>query len=509
MQPPINSRKWTLAILCIEFCLLMLGFFARRQPQFFDHIRQQDVTSQYESTLSAFRYLLEPFSGLAFSLFTNRLAEVVGGLILAYVIFRLIYRLFKRKAHPFSPCQQAWYTALYWYGVVFGLLSMSVLLYIWLAPKFWGADIIFQHGLNWIIYSIYGCWLVWLLVFIGKLLWSMQGYVDQIPPVNLKDPFHWIKGLGYLLLELRLFVCTLFFWIGLNWLMVSVPWPTQTFNLPSRSGEFLIDFHSHTSFSDGLLSPKQRVDWYRNQGIHGAAISDHNTTRGAQAAAAHALENNLPFLVFISQEFSNENPHLHMNLFLTETNLTPLEYQNPISKATFVSIKQAIDYVHQQGGLAIVNHYNGQAEVELEQLNQWGVDGYEIWNSARSMQDTTVRAWCLEQSLICISGSDEPNNRELRTFVRVALGQNAKLDLPSALNAIRNQRHQVVTVDYTSRKIAWADWGNNYFLAPWGRLLHYFWNINRIQILSWMLWLALFSYSWQRIWHIAPRSKAR
>ncbi|MDO8862247.1 PHP domain-containing protein [Haliea sp. E1-2-M8] len=49
----------------------------------------------------------------------------------------------------------------------------------------------------------------------------------------------------------------------------------------------LIDFHTHTTASDGALSPEQLVDRARSRGIRLFAITDHDTVSGYEAAAAY------------------------------------------------------------------------------------------------------------------------------------------------------------------------------------------------------------------------------
>jgi 3',5'-nucleoside bisphosphate phosphatase len=49
----------------------------------------------------------------------------------------------------------------------------------------------------------------------------------------------------------------------------------------------LIDFHTHTTASDGALSPEELMDRARSRGIRLFAITDHDTVSGYQAAAAH------------------------------------------------------------------------------------------------------------------------------------------------------------------------------------------------------------------------------
>lgn len=49
----------------------------------------------------------------------------------------------------------------------------------------------------------------------------------------------------------------------------------------------LIDFHTHTTASDGALSPEQLVDRALQRDLHLFAITDHDTVAGYQAAAAY------------------------------------------------------------------------------------------------------------------------------------------------------------------------------------------------------------------------------
>jgi len=49
----------------------------------------------------------------------------------------------------------------------------------------------------------------------------------------------------------------------------------------------LIDFHTHTTASDGILNPEQLVDRARSRNIRLFAITDHDTLKGYEAAAAY------------------------------------------------------------------------------------------------------------------------------------------------------------------------------------------------------------------------------
>jgi 3',5'-nucleoside bisphosphate phosphatase len=56
------------------------------------------------------------------------------------------------------------------------------------------------------------------------------------------------------------------------------------------SAETLVDFHTHSHVSDGVLSPAQLVERARARGVSTLALTDHDTTAGlAEAAAACAM----------------------------------------------------------------------------------------------------------------------------------------------------------------------------------------------------------------------------
>ncbi|HAN68367.1 MAG TPA: phosphatase, partial [Halieaceae bacterium] len=48
----------------------------------------------------------------------------------------------------------------------------------------------------------------------------------------------------------------------------------------------LIDFHTHTTASDGALSPVALLERARDRGIRLLAITDHDTVAGYRAVAA-------------------------------------------------------------------------------------------------------------------------------------------------------------------------------------------------------------------------------
>ncbi|KAI9597113.1 Polymerase/histidinol phosphatase-like protein [Syncephalis fuscata] len=141
-----------------------------------------------------------------------------------------------------------------------------------------------------------------------------------------------------------------------------------------------LDGHAHTTVSDGQLSPSQLVDW-------AVVVSDHNTVEGGLQARSYA-ETEYPgkILIIPGQEYSC--CRIHMN-FLNINHTVPVGPPEPTNE----DLRHAIDEVHRQGGLAVVNHipwsnrtsrYYQLATLpnhpSREELLDMGVDGFELIN---------------------------------------------------------------------------------------------------------------------------------
>ncbi|CBJ81406.1 Protein trpH [Xenorhabdus bovienii SS-2004] len=74
------------------------------------------------------------------------------------------------------------------------------------------------------------------------------------------------------------------------------------------------DLHSHTTASDGVLSPEQLVDRAVSMGINVLAITDHDTTDGIPPARVYIQQQNLPLSLVAGVEISTlwENFEIHI-----------------------------------------------------------------------------------------------------------------------------------------------------------------------------------------------------
>lgn len=76
--------------------------------------------------------------------------------------------------------------------------------------------------------------------------------------------------------------------------------------------QFRADLHTHTSFSDGTLSPEELIDKAIEVGLSGLAITDHDTIDAYTRALAYAKSRNFPLLggVEFSTHHYGESFHL-------------------------------------------------------------------------------------------------------------------------------------------------------------------------------------------------------
>lgn len=104
------------------------------------------------------------------------------------------------------------------------------------------------------------------------------------------------------------------------------------------------DTHIHTTYSDGLMSPQETIDFIGAQtDLRVIAITDHGTAEGALAAQDYA-QHRVPRLeVIIGQEISTDEGDV-VGLFLTS------------SLPSFETAAEAIEAIHAQDGLAVAVH---------------------------------------------------------------------------------------------------------------------------------------------------------
>lgn len=128
------------------------------------------------------------------------------------------------------------------------------------------------------------------------------------------------------------------------------------------------DFHTHTTRSNGLLTPQQQIEWHRARGFRGLAFTDANRLMpDAQLTALRAA--NPDMLLLNGCEYHGD---AHLILLGLKRALSSHE----------MSVTAAIRAAQQQGAIVIVAHPWAPGKYTPGQFIHLGVDGFEAWSGA-------------------------------------------------------------------------------------------------------------------------------
>ena len=167
--------------------------------------------------------------------------------------------------------------------------------------------------------------------------------------------------------------------------------------------QLFIDLHCHSRFSaDGVAEPEALLAEARARGLHGFAITDHNTCACVEYFLQHGFMNKegTPvngLLIIPGQEITTAEGHL-LALGVTLPDLKG------------IPALEAVALIHQAGGLAIPPHpYDffraGIREPVLETLD---IDAVEVFNAATTLKRYNKHAfnYAQERGLPMTAASD-------------------------------------------------------------------------------------------------------
>jgi predicted metal-dependent phosphoesterase TrpH len=173
-----------------------------------------------------------------------------------------------------------------------------------------------------------------------------------------------------------------------------------------------IDLHCHSWYSaDGVSSPEELIASARSKGLHGFAITDHNTCDAYHYMVDHGLArtDGLPvdgFLVIPGVEVSTAAGHL-----LCIGTVLPQMKGKPAAEVARA--------VREAGGLAIPAHpYDRfRAGIRGDTLEALDADAIEVFNAAISHHsyNDKARAFAERRGLPMIAGSDAHHEASIGT----------------------------------------------------------------------------------------------
>jgi predicted metal-dependent phosphoesterase TrpH len=142
-----------------------------------------------------------------------------------------------------------------------------------------------------------------------------------------------------------------------------------------------IDLHTHSLFSgDGVSSPEELIEAARKKGLHGFAITDHNTCeavdymleKGFMREGGEAVDN---FLVIPGVEVTTAEGHL----LCIGTTLPYLKGR---------PAREVCEIIHDRGGIAIPPHPYDlfRAGIRFQTLETLPIDALEVFNAATTLR---------------------------------------------------------------------------------------------------------------------------
>ncbi|MFO8019036.1 MAG: hypothetical protein R6U96_10395 [Promethearchaeia archaeon] len=488
-----NKLFFAITVLFLTWIGILITFslLFTRQVEFYNYLADDYVTDRYSADIPLVRYLIEPIVGIAFYL-TLESAALPLTLFVGYILYRIVYGSLRRtgkiKSKKFKLLSNMGGDMM-WFAGKLGLIIIGLLVGYYLIALSLVGDKYASYGMFYFLELV-----IWggILVFGVKLGYVLYKYYHPTLKFNYQKRIDkWRRKNKFL----RITQKEVMYGFGFVFLFASATVVLKMSLLPTfeivtdemEEGEILVDFHSHTTESDGFLTPEERVMWYIQHGIHAAVISDHDTPEGSLRAKKFVEEHDLDFTVIIAQEYSARDNHL--NIYGLEERIIPIEYEYE-GGPTAMNISEMIEYVKEKGGYVTVNHYNREEDstpYSLEDYRDMGVDGFEIINK-QDLQTENIREFCLDDDndLIALSGSDMHYNHELYSFVRLKLNDPGNYSVDNIFESLSKNEHETVLIEDNPEKIKFEGMWSDF--EEFENFSNYLLNLDSLQYLSWIFW---------------------
>jgi len=171
----------------------------------------------------------------------------------------------------------------------------------------------------------------------------------------------------------------------------------------------ILDQHTHSLYSDGVLTLKQSIEWHISMGFNAAVMTDHNTVENLDEIEDLQEEYEGEFLIIPGIEWTTGRIHMNM--------LGISEWDDEIpGMPTDKEIEDAIEYAHDQDAVATCNHIpwslnqaNMDTHPSRDDLKDWDIDFIEIVNDdslTENVYDEKSIDFCEDNGIGQITGTD-------------------------------------------------------------------------------------------------------
>jgi predicted metal-dependent phosphoesterase TrpH len=221
---------------------------------------------------------------------------------------------------------------------------------------------------------------------------------------------------------------------------------------------FNIDLHTHSFFSaDGVSSPEEIITAARAKGLHGFAITDHNTCeavnyllgKGLMREDGDAVDN---FLILPGVEITTADGHL---LCIGATLPDPPKLKGRPAR-------EICDLVHAGGGLAVPPHPYDlfRAGIRFSVLETLPIDAIEVFNAATTLRRYNRYAfkYAQERGLPMTAGSDAHHAAAVGTAYTILNTDDLSVKGILAQLLKSNELNQQYLTPRDSMRKTWNNW---------------------------------------------------
>jgi hypothetical protein len=157
---------------------------------------------------------------------------------------------------------------------------------------------------------------------------------------------------------------------------------SNPFALPGQW--FKGNLHTHSTNSDGKLTPEEVIDWYRARGYHFLALTEHRVPSPTRAVSPD-------FLLVSGIELDGIDPTIgifHLVGLGFNGALDLAHYEgNPPWQETILDMQEMIDCLLAAGARVFLAHPYWSGEMSKDLLPMQGCLGIEVWNGACEVWD--------------------------------------------------------------------------------------------------------------------------
>ena len=259
--------------------------------------------------------------------------------------------------------------------------------------------------------------------------------------------------------------------------MPNIPVPRAKAHAPKNFN--ITDYHSHTYYShDGLDSPGQSLRYHERLGFNSFFDTEHGHTNGFDKFPAAARLTTV---------------YPGMQVSTTERVSLLVLADRPYDAAPFLhkSVKEVIGLAHANGFIVICPHWWKWRYFTWQQLYDFGIDGFEIYNAGyRKFAPAERRElvdFCKAKGLL-MTGSTNWHGWGYMSNVWTAIENGAGNGLPFD-SLMKHALTKVIVLERPGE----AQGLLRYALEPFFGCYYYFGSLNKRQAVSWLVWLVLFA----------------